>query len=150
MKKALRRLGIAIGSLVAFYVVFVIVFEAVYLGWMQPSFEESGIPMLVLTTQDDDGNEEERRLARIMVDNKIYVSAHHWPRGWYDRAIANPNVRVQIDDSVADYTAVPVDGEEFERVAAAFPLPTFVRFLMGFPPAREIARLDPAVTSAST
>ena len=44
---------------------------------------------------------------------------------------------------VADYPAVPVKGEEFDRVAAAYPLPFFVRFLMGFPPEREILRLDP-------
>ena len=33
--------------------------------------------------------------------------------------------------------------KEFEAVAEAFPLPFVVRFLMGFPPQRNILRLDP-------
>ena len=31
----------------------------------------------------------------------------------------------------------------FDRIAAEFPLPLFMRFLMGFPPERDIVRLDP-------
>jgi hypothetical protein len=46
---------------------------------------------------------------------------------------------------VADYIAVPVDGEEFERVAAEHPVPLRYLFLMGFPPQRDILRLDPAM-----
>ena len=45
--KALKWMGGVLG----FYVLFVMVFEIGYLGYTQPSFEESGIPMLVLTTQ---------------------------------------------------------------------------------------------------
>lgn len=150
MKQMLRRIGIVIASVFGIYVLFVIAFEAIYLGWMQPSFEEAGIPMLVLTTQDENGNTQDRRLARINVDAKIYVSAHHWPRGWYGRAIANPNVKVEIDGVVREYMAVAVEGEEFERVADHFPLPFFVRFLMGFPPEREIARFDPVAENKPT
>ena len=136
--KALKWLGIV----AAFYVSFVVVFETGYLGIYQPSFEDSGIPMLVLTTTDDSGKSRDRMLARMETDGKLYVSAHHWPRGWYKRALKNPNVRIKIHDMVSDYIAVPVDGEEFERVAAEHPLPLPVRFLMGFPPPREILRLD--------
>ena len=56
----------------------------------------------------------ERRLARLETDGKVYVSAHHWPRGWHSRALENPDVRVEIDGVVADYLAVPVDGAEFD------------------------------------
>ena len=129
------------------YVVFVIIFEAGYLGWSQPSFEESGIPMLVITTTDESGESRPRMLARFESNNKLYVSAHHWPRGWYKRAVANPNVTVEIDGETADYLAVTVEGTEFDEVAAAYPLPFMVRFLMGFPPERDILRLDP-VTEA--
>jgi hypothetical protein len=87
----------------------------------------------------------ERRLARLESDGKVHVSVHHWARGWYNRALENPNVRVEIDGAVADYIAVPVDGEEFERVAAEHPLPLPILFLMGFPPPRDILRLDPAM-----
>ena len=139
--KALKWLGIV----AAVYVSFVVVFETGYLGIYQPSFEDSGIPMLVLTTTDDSGKSRDRMLARMETDGKLYVSAHHWPRGWYKRALKNPNVRIKIHDMVSDYIAVPVDGEEFERVATEHPLPLPVRFLMGFPPPREILRLDSRV-----
>jgi hypothetical protein len=39
----------------------------------------------------------------------------------------------------------PVEGEEFERVAAEHPLPLPALFLMEFPSPRDILRLDPAV-----
>ena len=139
--KALKWLGIV----AAVYVSFVVVFETGYLGIYQPSFENSGIPMLVLTTTDDAGKSRDRMLARMETDGKLYVSAHHWPRGWYKRALKNPNVRIKIHDMVSDYIAVPVDGKEFERVAKDHPLPLPVRFLMGFPPPREILRLDSRV-----
>ena len=131
-----------LGGIVTFYVVFVVVFEAGYLGAYQPSFEEGGIPMLVITTTDASGQSEDRMLARFENDGQLYVSAHHWTRGWYKRAVKNPEVRVKIDDVVADYVATPVAGEEFEQVASAYPLPFMVRFLMGFPPSRDILRLD--------
>ena len=56
----------------------------------------------------------------------------------------NPDVLVEIDGVESDFVAVPVEGEEFERIAAEYPLPLPIRFLMGFPPQREILRLDPA------
>ncbi len=132
-----------VGVVVAVYAGFVVAFETLYLGWYQPKLESTGIPMLVITTTDDSGVSRARRLARLETDGKLYISAHHWPRAWYRRAIENPNVRVEIDGAAADHVAVPVEGEEFERVAAEHPLPLPIRFLMGFPPPREILRLDP-------
>ena len=82
--KALKWMGGVLG----FYVLFVMVFEIGYLGYTQPSFEESGIPMLVLTTQTNSGNTKDTMLARVDLDGKIYVSAHHWSRGWHSNAIA--------------------------------------------------------------
>ncbi len=134
-----------IGAIVAVYVGFVVAFGTLYLGLYQPELKRTGIPMLVITTTDDSGVSRERRLARLESDGKVYVSAHHWARGWYNRALENPNVRVEIDGAVADYIAVPVDGEEFERVAAEHPLPLPILFVMGFPPPRDILRLDPAM-----
>ena len=132
-----------VGIVVAVYAGFVVAFETLYLGWYQPKFERIGIPMLVITTTDDSGMSRARRLARCETDGKLYVSAHHWPRAWYGRAIENPNVGVEIDGVEAEYVAVPVEGDEFERVAAEHPVPLPIRFLMGFPPPREILRLDP-------
>ena len=80
--KVVKWLSVVFGV----YVAFVVLFESVYLGYFQPSFEESGIPMLLLTTTDADGKTSDRMLARFETDGKIYLSAHHWPRGWYHRA----------------------------------------------------------------
>ncbi len=139
--KALKWVGVV----VAVYVGFVVAFETLFLGLYQPKLERTGIPMLVLTTTDDSGVSRERRLARFETMERVYVSAHHWTRGWHRRALENPNVRVEIDGAVVYYIAVPVDGEEFERVAAEHPLPLPILFLMGFPPQRDILRLDPAL-----
>ena len=139
--KALKWVGVVF----AVYVGFVVAFEALFLGLYQPKLEGATIPMLVMTTTDDSGVSRERRLARLETEGRVYVSAHHWPRGWHSRALENPDVRVEMDGAVADYIAVPVDGEEFERVAAEYPLPLPILFLMGFPPPRDILRLDPAM-----
>jgi hypothetical protein len=143
MKKVLKWTGVTV---VGIYVAFVVIFESVYLGYMQPSFEDGGIPMLDIVTKDDSGNLNKRRLARLeSSEGRLYVSAHHWTRGWYHELVANPDVGVEIDGVAANYLAVNVVGDEFERVAAEFPLPFVVRFLMGFPPERDIVRLDPAL-----
>jgi len=132
-----------LGILFLVYVGFVVAFETVYLRMMQPTFENAGIPMLVIITTDETGATQSHRLARFDSDGKIYVSAHHWTQGWHNRAIRNPNVRVEIDGVEADYIAVPVVGEEYIRVATEYPLPLPAKILMGFPPSRNILRLDP-------
>ena len=135
-----------VGSIFGIYVVFVLIFETVYLGHFQPSFEEGGIPMLDIVTTDDSGNLNQRRLARFESSKgHVYVSAHHWTRGWYHELVANPEVSVEIDGNAANYVAVNVEGDEFDRAAAEFPLSFVIRFLMGFPPTRDIVRLDPAL-----
>jgi hypothetical protein len=136
-----------VGIVAAIYITFVVLFEAVFLGYYQPKLESSGIPMLVLTTTGETGESSPRRLARIEVDGKVYVSAHHWPRGWYQEALKNPQVKLEIDGVTADHIAVPVEGTEFQDVATQFPLPFIVRFLMGFPPERDVLRLDPVTST---
>lgn len=138
-----------VGVVAAIYIVFVALFEGVFLGYNQPKLEGFGIPMLVLTTTDASGEPSPRRLARIETDGKLYVSTHHWPRGWYHEAVANPDVQVEIDGITEDYVAVPVEGEEFQQVAARLPLGVRTRFLMGFPPERDILRLDRAGASTA-
>lgn len=135
-----------VAGIIGVYIVFVVLFEAVFLGYLQPSFEREGggIPMLDIVTTDDAGNQNKRRLARLESSaGPTYVSAHHWTRGWYHELVAKPNVRVEIDSEIAEHLAVVVEGDEFDRIAAEFPLPFIVRFLMGFPPERNIVRLDP-------
>ncbi len=140
--KALKWLGLtALG-----YVVLVILFETVFLGVFQPTIESSTIKNLVITTTDRSGQSSPRKIAFVELNTRLYVSAHHWPRGWYHEAVDNPNVVIDMGNVEADYVATPVRGEEFKSVAEAFPLPLPVRFLMGFPPKRDILRLDPVAS----
>jgi hypothetical protein len=144
-----------LGVLGLVYIVLVFLFETVLLGYNQPSFEDEGgcsdfgqdcgIPMIIITTTDDKGQSFDRMLARFTsTDGKIYVSAHHWPRGWYKEAIKNPNVKATINGEIKDYVAVSIaEGDEFEMVERGFPLRLPVKIMMGFPPKRQILRLDP-------
>ena len=125
------------------YVSLVFFFEAVFLGLLQPTIESERLKNLVITTTDSTGHTDPRKITYVVVDGGIYVSAHHWPRAWYHQAIKDPNVVVDLKGYKSDYLAVPVAGREFQSVSEAFPLPFVVRFLMGFPPQRNILRLDP-------
>ena len=98
--------------------------------------------VVVLTTTDDNGAEVSKILARFETEDRLYVSAHHWTRGWYHLAVANPEVAVEIGGVETQRIAVPIEGEEFEKIASASRLPLMARFLMGFPPSRDILRLD--------
>ena len=125
--------------LLAIYAGVVTVFESL-LGYYQPSNEGT----LRLTTTDADGTAHPRVLARVTVDDTLYVAVNHWPRGWYHRALENPDVTVEIDGTTGRYRAVEVeDGEEYTRVNNARPLGLGFRILTGFPP-RRLIRLDPA------
>ena len=114
-----------------------------FLGLLQPTIESERLKNLVMTTTDSTGHPDPRKITYVVVDGGIYVSAHHWPRAWYHQAIKDPNVVVDLKGYKSDYLAVPVAGQEFQSVSEAFPLPFVVRFLMGFPPQRNILRLDP-------
>ena len=129
-------------GLILAYVIFVLIFEAGYLGVLQPSFEEGGIPMLKLTTTDGRGETQTKMLARFETDGRLYVSAHHWTRGWYKQAVSNPEVHVEIGGISTKRVAIPVTGKEFQEVSATFEVPLRFRLLMGFPPPRNILRLD--------
>jgi hypothetical protein len=140
-----------LGILAIVYIAFVFVFEGFILGYLQPNsvpdYLKDRVEVIELRTTDSSGDVSRRRVAGFGMDGKFYASAHHWPRGWYHNAVANPEIIVERDNVVGDYIAVPITGEEFERVAAGFPLSFPVRFAMGFPPERQILRLDPVTPS---
>jgi hypothetical protein len=119
------------------YVGIVAAFESL-IGYIQP---QSG-SVLVITTFDEGGTPHDRVVSRLESDGQLYVAANHWPRAWYERALANPDVQVTIDGQKSYHTAVPVTGEEHERVDRENALPAFFRILTGFPP-RYFLRLDP-------
>jgi hypothetical protein len=124
-------------ALVVLYVAIVAAFESL-IGFIQPA----GDSTLVLTTFDPDGVTHDRVLARLDTDGKVYVSANHWPRAWYRRALANPDVQVTLDGTKGNYRVVPISGAEAERVEREHPHSPWFRFVTGFPP-RYFVRLDP-------
>lgn len=123
--------------LVVLYVAIVVAFESL-IGFIQPA--NGGT--LVITTFDPDGAAHDRVVSRLDTDGKIYVAANHWPRAWYRRALAHPDVQATIDGAKGDYRAVPVEGAEHDRVEREHPHSLAFRFVTGFPP-RYFVRLDP-------
>ena len=126
-----------VAVVVLVYIGLVVAFES-WLGSSQPADQTT----LVITTIEADGTAHDRVVANYETASQLYVSANHWPRAWYRRALDNPEVRVTIDGVTEDYRAIPVSGEEHERVDAAHPHSVTFRILTGFPPRREV-RLDP-------
>jgi len=126
-----------IATVVLVYVGIVAAFEA-SIGYFQPAPGST----LVITTFDGDGTPHDRVVSRLESDGKLYVAANHWPRAWYRRALAHPEVRITMDGEKGDYRAVPVAGTEHDRVETDHPLGVVFRILTGFPP-RYFLRLDP-------
>jgi hypothetical protein len=131
--KALKIVAIA----VLVYVGIVTAFESM-IGWFQPASGST----LVITTFDPEGQPHDRVVSRLESGGQLYVAANHWPRAWYERALANPDVQVTVDGQKTDYRAVPVDAAEHARVDADNRLPMVFRILTGFPQ-REFLRLEP-------
>jgi len=128
---------IVIGVLIG-YLGLIVAFESM-IGILQP---EQG-QVLTITTTGDDGAENDRVLAWLDDDGTVFVSANHWPRAWYEEAIANPRVEVAIDGERGEYLAVPIeDDAEWERLDTKFAHPFLFKFITGFPP-RLFIRLDP-------
>ena len=131
--KALKIAAIAVVA----YVAIVVAFESL-IGFFQPA----GGTTLVITTVGADGTAHDRVVSKLTFDGHLYVAANHWPRAWYRRALANPDVQATVDGVKGDYKAVPVTGAEHERIDAENKLPFVFRILTGFPP-RYFVRLDP-------
>ena len=122
------------------YVAIVAAFESM-IGLFQPANAST----LVISTTDEEGSWNDRVVAKLESDEKLYVAANHWPRAWYRQAIDSPNVEIALDPEgtvKTPYVAVPITGEERERVNAEHSLGLGFRFITGFPP-RMLLRLDP-------
>ena len=121
----------------AAYVGVVITFESM-IGVLQPQAGDT----LVISTRNADGESGDRVLARLESQGKLYVAANHWPRAWYNQALATPEVEVTIGDETTAHRAVPVTGAEHDRVNADNDTGIVFKALTGFPP-RKFLRLDP-------
>ena len=131
--KALKIVGIVL----LVYVLIVVLFESL-LGYFQPQAPGT----VVITTTDDAGDKHDRVLSELASDGKAYVAVNHWPRAWYRRVLAHPNVEVTRQGASQAYVAVQVVGAEREQVARDNPTGVVFRILTGFPP-RHFLRLDP-------
>ena len=125
------------------YVIIVFAFESL-IGIAQPTQPGS---TLVITTFAADGKPHDRVVSRLEADGQLYVAANHWPRAWYKRALANPDVQVTQNGEKRSYKAVPIEGAEHDRVNEQNRLGLGFRFLTGFPP-RRFVRLDPVLPAA--
>ena len=126
-----------IAILILVYVGIVVTFESL-IGYFQPA----GQSTLVITTTDEDGDTNDRVLARLESNGQIYVAANHWPRAWYRQVLKNPAVQVAFDGEKNNYVAVPASDEEHNRVNGENSHSIVFRLLTGFPP-RYFVRLDP-------
>jgi hypothetical protein len=126
-----------IGILILVYIGIVVAFESA-IGYYQPSNQGT----LVISTTDEDGATNDRVLARIESSDQLYVAANHWPRAWYNNALENRNVQVDLGEGKKDYLVVPIEDDEQGRVDSENSLPIVFKILTGFPP-RYIIRLDP-------
>lgn len=123
-------------SLVIVYVGIIVAFESL-LGYFQPANQST----LVITTTNADGIEKDRVLARLESQGKLYVAANHWPRAWYKQTLAHPDVKIDLGDDKASYTAISVEGAEHDQVNSDNALGLGFRVLTGFPP-RYFFRLE--------
>src|SRR5262245_37653083 len=138
--KAVRLLAIALAA----YAGLVVAFESFVVITGRRQVERGVAPdegWLVLTTRDAQGSHE-TVVAGVEIDGRLYVAANHWPRAWYDRAVANPEVETTRAGETTSWTATPVTGAERDLVAREYDLPWAVRLLTGFPP-RSFLRLSP-------
>lgn len=129
-----------IGVIFLVYIGVIVAFESL-LGYFQPANQKT----LVITTYEENGAANPRVLARLESNGQLYVAANHWPRAWYNQALANPDVHVVLggeSDEKGAYRAVPVTDKESERVDRDNSLGIAFRILTGFPP-RLFVRLDP-------
>ena len=119
------------------YVGIVVAFESL-LGYFQPADDKT----MVITTFADDGSPADRVVARLESNEELYVAANHWPRAWYNEALANGDVEITFNGETLPYRAVLLEGADHDRVNEAHALPFAFRVLTGFPP-RYLMRLDP-------
>ena len=128
-------LGTYVGIVIAFGTFVVIMGSRQATRGVQP-----GEAWITITIAGENGSTD-TVVAGVESDGQLYVSANHWLRGWYHRALESPDVDVTRAGERLAYRAVPVSGAERERIARDYHLPWVIRFLTGFPP-RSFLRLD--------
>ncbi len=78
------------------------------IGYFQP---QSGTTA-VLRTFDESGEPRDTVLGLLDDEGQLWVESGHWFRGWYHRAVANPEIELVREGRTTAYLAVPVDTPE--------------------------------------
>ena len=140
-----RWVVIIIAGMLLVYLGSIVYFEA-RLGYFQPQ----GSTSLVIATFNDDNDRHERVLRLERIDGQNYIAVNHWPRAWYHQALDNPEVEVKMpgEESFAPYLAVPIGGEEEQRVAEQYPVSFNFRFRTGLKIGAITGNPPPAVDTA--
>jgi len=138
------RAGRLLGIAVVAYLALVVTVESL-VAFMGARHAGRGLDpeedWVLLTTVSADGARKDTVIAGVESQGQLYVAANHWLRGWYRRAVANPDVEVVREGRKLTCSAVPVSGAERDQIAGEYRLPFALRLLTGFPP-RSFLRLD--------
>ena len=83
-------------------------------GWVDTSRSRADdtVHGSTATSFDAEGNPRDTVLGLLDDDGQLWVESGHWFRGWYHRAVANPEVELLRDGEPSPYTAVPLDTDE--------------------------------------
>ena len=121
------------------------------LGYFQPRSADS----VVLRTLDANGQPHDTALGAREIDGQVWLVSGQWFRGWYRRALANPDVELTRNGAVTAYRAIPVDTREAvdavtrldrERTGAGY---WFGRGVLALFAPYRLLRLDPRTPPAS-
>jgi len=102
--KLLKLAAVVVGALVGLALLL-----DLFVAVAQP---ELGPGHCVLHTTDADGTVHHDRLALFEDGDVLWVQSGHHFRGWYHRAIANPEVMLDRGDGPKPYTAVALETPE--------------------------------------
>ena len=107
--------------------------------------------VVTLTTLDETGEPATTRLWVVEIDGYQYLRSGDPGSGWYQRILANPNVRVERDGKEATYTAVPDTskvGEVNRLMAEKYGFSeTYIRTILGSREKSIPIRLEPVDAS---
>ena len=82
----------------AIYIGIVVIFES-WLGYSQPQ----GEGMVIINTTSDEGATSGRVVSLLNSNDNLYIARNHWPKRWYDQALANPEISIESAGTTNNY-----------------------------------------------